>query len=430
VNQRTENNKVLRGALWVLAIGGFIAAVALIARMLNANYTTDLTAVGGTWWDFRDAGFYPVRAVLDGVLPYDVDVYFATYPVAQEFPLLPPTYMVLHAPFQLLDLTTASFAMLALNVVGFGLLTAWSLRLSRYRLTPLIVIVASTLVIVSNGGRNNLFSGQATVIFVAGAYLALTASGAARGSIGVFVSLIKLGIGVPVTILVAAAGRFRRAIVGLVAAAVVSSVLMVPFVAWAGGVSPLVEILMNNATFSAESRWISLETTSARVDASATIAMIFDVVPSQSVQLLVAVLVISGSAFVLFARRSVFDHRYYNDAVIVLVCLATVTSIYHSFYDLVILILPTILLTRRDFAGGDVPRALRMVMLGSLLIAAFNPFRVESVASVLGVTGRSAVVLATGLTGVALLVALVVALAVVWRLPKEGTNHIASAKGD
>jgi hypothetical protein len=430
VKRPIEDNKVLRAASWVLAIGGLIAAAALIARMLDANYTTDLAGAGGTWWDFRDAGFFPVRAVLDGVLPYDVDAYFATYPVAQEFPLLPPMYIVLHAPFQLLGLTTASFAMLALNVVGFGLLTAWSLRLSRYRLTPLMVMVAATLVMISNGGRNNLFSGQVTVIFVAGAYLALTASGAARGSIGIFVSLIKLGIGAPVTILVAAAGRYRRAIVGLVAAAVTSLVLMVPFVAWAGGASQLVGILMDNAAFSAESRWISLETTSARVDASATIAMIFDVVPSQSVQLLVAALVIGGSALVLFVRRSVLDHRYFNDAVIVLVCLATVTSIYHSFYDLVILILPTFLLTRRDFAGGDVPRMLRMVMLGSLLIAAFNPFRVESVASVLGVTGRSAVVLATGLTGVALLVALVVAVAVVWRLPKEGTNHIASAEGD
>ncbi len=425
-----EGNRILRGALWLLAIGALIAALTLVARMLNVNYTTDLTADGGTWWDFRDAGYFPVRAVLDGVLPYDVDVYLATYPVAQEFPLLPPTYMVIHAPFQLFDLTTASILMLSLNLVGIGLLTAWSLRLSRYRLTPLMVVAVSTLVIVSNGGRNNLFSGQMTLVFVAGAYLALTSSEAARGAVGVFVSLIKPGFGVPVTILVAAAGRYRRAVFGAAVAAVVSAVLMVPFVIWAGGVGPLVEILANNVTYSAESKWISLETTTARVDVSATIAMILDVVPPQSVQLLVAALVIGGSAFVLFHKRSVVGHRHFNDAVIVLVCLATITSIYHSFYDLAILILPTILLTRSDFAGGVVHRALRLVMLGSLLVAAFNPFRVESVVRILPGSTRMADVLATGLTGASLLIALVLAAVVVWRLPAQGAGHIARAKGD
>jgi hypothetical protein len=430
VNRGAEGSKVLRGVLWVVVIGGLIAALALVARTLDANYTTDITAAGGTWWDFRDAGYFPVRAVIDGVIPYDVDAYFASYPVGQEFPLLPPTYMVLHAPFQIFGLTTASIVMLLLNVVGIGLLTAWSLRLSRYRLTPLLVIGVAALVIVSSGGRNNLFSGQATLVFVAGAYLALTASDTGRGAMGIFVSLIKLGIGAPVTILVAASGRYRRALIGAAAAAAVSVILMVPFVAWAGGVGPLVDILLDNAAFSTDSRWISLETTTARVDMSATMAMILDVVPSQGVQLLIAALVIGGSALVLFTKRSVLTRTHFNDAVIVLVCLATVTSIYHSFYDLVILILPTILLTRSDFAGGTVRRVLRLTMLGALLVASFNPFRIEFVASMLDGSGRIGDVLAAGLTGAGLVVASVVALLVVWQLPEKGTNHIESAKGD
>jgi hypothetical protein len=430
VKRSTENDKVLRGALWLVAISGLIAALALVARTLNANYTTDLTAAGGTWWDFRDAGYFPVRAVLDGLIPYDVDAYFASYPVGQEFPLLPPMYMVLHAPFQLLGLTTASIVMLVLNVVGIGLLTAWSLRLGRYRLSPLLVLGVSTLVIVSSGGRNNLFSGQATLVFVAGAYLALTASDTARGAVGIFITLIKLGIGAPVTVLVAASGRYRRALIGAAVAGAVSLILMMPFVVWAGGLGPLVDILLDNAAFSTDSRWISLETTTARVDMSATMAMILDVVPSQSVQSLIAALVIGGSAFVLFRKRSVLTRTHFNDAVIVLVCLATVTSIYHSFYDLVILILPTILLTRSDFAAGTVRRVLRHTMLGALLVASFNPFRVEFVASMLGGSGRTGDVLAAGLTGAGLVVALGLALLVVWQLPEPGTNHIASAKGD
>jgi len=425
-----NGSRIPRWVLWVVAGGAMAASLALVARMLNANYTTDLTAAGGTWWDFRDAGYFPVRAVLDGLIPYDVTSYFAAYPVGQEFPLLPPTYMVLHAPFQLFELTTASFVMLFLNLIGIVLLSAWSLRLSRYKLTPLTVLTVSTLVIVSSGGRNNLFSGQATLVFVAGAYLALTASDTGRGSVGVFVSLIKFGIGVPVTILIAAAGRYRRAANGALAAIGVSALLMIPFVFWAGGVGPLVDILSENATFSAESRWISLQTTTARVDASATIAMIFDVAPSQTVQLVVGALILGGTALLLFRRRSVITHRPYNDLVIVLICLATITSIYHSFYDLVLLILPTILLTRADFADGAVHRTVRIAALGSLLVAGFNPFRIESVANLIGASSRTADVLATGVTGLSLLVALSLVALAVSRIQMPRTSPIVSAKAD
>jgi hypothetical protein len=110
--------------------------------------------------------------------------------------------------------------------------------------------------------------------------------------------------------------------------------------------------------------------------------------------------------------------------VVVLVCLVTVIGIYHSFYDLVILVLPAVLLTRRDFAGGAADDRLRWAMFGAIIIAAFNPFRVDLVARALSHTPRAVEILGPGLTGASLAVALVLAVTVIWRLPTRVTGHM------
>ena len=424
--QPAQASRAVQRTIWVLAILAAIVAAGLITRTLVVNYTTDLSAPGGTFWDFRDASYYSVRAALDGLVPYDVDGYFATYPVGQEYPVYPPTYLVLHAPFQLLTLTNASVLMLVLNVGGIVALSAWSISLARYRVTPLFVLVVATLVAVSTGGRNLLISGQSSLVFVAGTYLALTASGTTAGAAGVFLTWIKPGFGIPVTLLVAATGRFRRAVIGTGLAAGVSALLMVPFLVWAGGMGPLVDILRDNVAFSAASKWIALETTTARVDAAATLAILFDLSPPGAFETIVGVVVIGGAATLLFMRRSAFAYGHFGDAAIVLICLATVIGIYHSFYDLVILVLPAILLTRSDFAGGRPARVLRWATLGTVLFASFNPFKVDTIARLLPGSSRLEEILGVGLTGAALLVAFCLAAVAVWQVPSPVSGHFGT----
>lgn len=428
MSQPEEASRAAQRAIWALAVFAAVVAAAFITRTLIANYTTDLSAPGGTFWDFRDASYYSVRGALEGLVPYDVDLYFATYPVGQEYPVLPPTYLVLHAPFQLLDLTSASIMMLVLNVIGIGALSAWSISLGRYRVTPLLVLVVSTLVAISAGGRNVLFTGQSSLAFVAGTYLALTASGATAGSAGIFLTLIKPGFGMPVTLLVAASGRLRRAAIGAGVAMVVSAILMIPFLVWAGGLGSLMDILLDNVAFSAASKWIALETTTARVDAAAALAILLDLSPPGAFEVLTSVVVIGGAAVLLYTRRKVLQYGHFGDAAIVLICLVTVTGIYHAFYDLVILVLPAILLSRGDFADGHPARGLRLTILVAVLLASFNPFRVDSIARLLPESARLAEILGAGLTGAALMVALGGAAVVMWQLPRHVSNHISTTQ--
>lgn len=428
MSEPEQESRTTQRVIWTLAVLAAVIATVLITRTLITNYTSDLGASGGTFWDFRDASYYSVRSALDGRIPYDVDAYFATYPVGQEYPILPPTYLVLHAPFQLLNLTSASIVMLVLNVVGIVALSAWSISLGRYRVTPLLVLVVSTLIAVSTGGRNMLISGQSSLVFVAGTYLAVTASGVTAGAAGIFLTLIKPGFGLPVTLLVAASGRFRRAALGAGVAVLVSAILMIPFLVWAGGIGPLTDILRDNVAFTAASKWIALDTTTARIDVAATLAILFDLSPPDAFEVLTSVVVIGGAAVLLHARRKVLGDGHFGDAAIVLICLVAVAGIYHSFYDLVILVLPAILLSRSDFAEGRPARGLRLTILAAVLFASFNPFKVDSIARLLPESARLVEILGAGLTGAALAVALVGAAVVTWQLPSDVSSHIGTTE--
>jgi hypothetical protein len=112
------------------------------------------------------------------------------------------------------------------------------------------------------------------------------------------------------------------------------------------------------------------------------------------------------------------------------VCLAVIIGFYHSFYDLVILVLPTVLVTRVDFAGGWAPTRYRLGLLIAMLIACFNPFRFGPLADALEGSPTLFRVLSPGLTGLALATAFALALVVVYRLPEPVTGHVGSDESD
>ena len=199
------------------------------------------------------------------------------------------------------------------------------------------------------------------------------------GAAGVFLALIKPGFGIPLLILVTALGKHRRATIGTTAAVAVSSVMMIPFVFSAGGIGSLLQTLTDNLAFSAESEGIALATSSARVDASATIASLFGIVPSGTAQVVVAIAVLGFASMALHARRSALGRVPVSDAAVVLICLAMMVATYHLVYDLPLLLLPLLLVSRQDFAGGDATPAMRWSLLGALTMASFNPFRISLV---------------------------------------------------
>jgi len=421
VSEQTSHDRPLgaidRRWLWAGVVSAAVISLAFIIRTAVVNYTTDLDAIWGTFWDFRDGTYYPVKAALDGHVPWDVPAYMANYPVGQAFRTNLPTYLVVHSPFALLGYSAAAIAMFVVNLVGIVLLTKWSLRLARFRTTALMIVGISTLVAISTAGRNVLFSGQSAILFTVGTYLALTATSERAGASGVFIALIKPTFGIPVTLLTAAAGKLKRAWRGTAAAILVAAILMIPFIGRAGGLGPMIDILIDNLTGASESIGISPETSTGRIDIPIVFARFFGIVLSSSVQNLLTLGVFGGAAWLLYRRRTLFSQGTYNDAAIVLICLAVATGIYHSVYDMIILVLPAFLLARPDFAEGTVSSRLRLAALGSILVAAFNPFKIDTIADILSGSESLSGFLGPGITAGALLAALLLAAAMVWNLP-------------
>src|SRR4051812_25907272 len=101
-----------------------LAALALIAALGIAMLrVTALSDVGGVrlsanWAliDFQTTIYYPVRAFIDGVNPYDRDTYRAHYPGAETFPPFLPSTLLIHLPFGVMPLALAKMAYVAFSV--------------------------------------------------------------------------------------------------------------------------------------------------------------------------------------------------------------------------------------------------------------------------------------------------------------------------
>jgi hypothetical protein len=113
-----------------------------------------------------------------------------------------------------------------------------------------------------------------------------------------------------------------------------------------------------------------------------------------------------------------------SDAAVVLICLAMMVATYHLVYDLPLLLLPLLLVSRQDFANGDATSAMRWSLLGALAMASFNPFRITLVIEAAGISPRLAELLGTGMTGAAVLAAFVLAVRLIWRLPRHTATPV------
>ena len=76
----------------VLAVAAFAGAAAWLADS-TWQHIEPTRQDRGFQTDFRDAVYYPVVALTDGVNPYDPARYYLSYPVGQEFPLYSPVHL-------------------------------------------------------------------------------------------------------------------------------------------------------------------------------------------------------------------------------------------------------------------------------------------------------------------------------------------------
>lgn len=390
----------LRTVAAIVAFGG--VATWLTVSTWHGLRTSRLDV--GLLTDFRDAIYYPVVAVRDGVNPYNVDTYYRHYPVGQEFPLYTPVHLLLHAPLVLFTFSTARAIAFGWNLaLSLGLAVA-ALRLARLRVSIEGIFGLGTLILLSDPGRFDLHTGQPTLMIVIGSYFALRSvarrawpavdrampPGAVSfalgaGALGVVWS--KPTFAIPIVVLLVALGRPRLAVAGTIVGAVLSAVVLPFLIDAAGGVTQLVESWQKSARITSQSLQSRLGS-GLRIDAGNTFERITHSHPSEGVAAIGGLVLLATGAWLIsrLHRRDPEGDR--EELVITIACLLVLTSMYHVPYDYLLLVGPALMLARpRPSHPIAWPRRVRMWVLLLLLVPLIDPLGWSPIHSVVGKSG-------------------------------------------
>lgn len=364
---------------------GVVATTVRISH--NADIPGDPHVQQYGFQDFRDAFYYPSRAILDGVNPYDPVGYQAHYPVARPNSPYAPHSFVLHLPFQLFDYGPARWVHYAVNLALLLLLTRLTLKALGRPATIAALFFLGALVLLARPSHQTLFLGQVTFLVTLGVYLALTDDGDRSwwAAAGVALAAVKPTYGAPLLVLLLAQGRFRTVLRGTAIATAIVLPVLPTLAGSAGGLVPLVRSIFASYSIMEKDDAANASTSIIRLDAPAMVARLAATPPSDPIEAAIglAVLALGGAAFVRLARDRSAEGRA---RAITMAILTIMLCTYHLAYDGVLLALPAaaiVLGARPDRPGPGwtgVPAWITML----LLVPAVNYIATDTMMARLG----------------------------------------------
>ncbi len=387
----------------LVAMAGF-AGVATWLTVTTWHQLSSSRLDVGLLTDFRDAIYYPVVALRDGVNPYNVDLYYQHYPVGQEFPLYTPIHLLLNYPLSWLSFATARAVAFGWNlflVLGFAVA---ALRLARHRPTIASIFGLATLILLSDPGKFDLRTGQPTLIIAISVYAALRALPWMRrtldpdaipvgalafglGVLGLAVVWSKPTFAIPVTVVLLALGRPRLAVAGAALGAALGAVMLPALIDAAGSFSALVDSWRESARITSQSPQSKLGS-GLRIDLGNTFVRITRIRPSEGLAAIGGLVVLIAGAWLLrrLHRRDPAHDR--EELTVTLACLLILVPMYHVPYDYLLLVGPLVMLAR---PGATVsiawPRRARLAVALLLLMPVIDPLGWSPINAVLGKSG-------------------------------------------
>ena len=334
------------------------AAVAAVVLFRLATSMAEPGVTSGAGGDFRDATYYPVKALLDGVNPYDPTAFLGYHPdIGQWFPLYGPLHLALHLPLAALPFEAALWLYAGL-MLTLTVALAWvALELTGFGRPAAVVLGASTLLLASNAGRANLINLQPTIVIVLGIYLALAARRQPwLAAVGVALAFIKPQFGIPLTALLLVTGRAGVAWRGLILAVGTAIPVLIRLVAIEGGLAGVVDSVRNNLRFAADE-----PISDYQIDLTGS----FDLGSTALAFGVAAVLVLATRVAL---RGSPPESSAEG---LTLFSVAIVLGLFHVNYDLLLLTWPALLAVRGVLTGAR-PQ-LHRALLVLLLLLFFNP---------------------------------------------------------
>ena len=336
---------------------------------------SEIFRVKATWAmsDFWDVVYYPVVAFLRGENPYDTQRFLALYPVTHPFPLYLPAVLLVHLPIGLLSAQTASTAYFALTVVLTFLLVFICLYFSKINVTLTHVFFLGGLLLLSRPGHWNLLLGQPTLQVVLASYVALHFSrySAITSAIGIAVSMIKPTFGIPLATLMVAQGYVRPVLYSAGITIPINLFLLTALIYRAGGIEHFLQGLIGSYHVWQSDIVVNPALSIIAIDTNTFISHFIGRSLDHIVQLALLILMLGVASWTLRPTGRPDDERF-QALSIGIVCLATLLSVHHQAYDLLLLTLPFIGLVYHRFPPAFYSSYRYGLSVGLLTILALN----------------------------------------------------------
>ena len=365
-----------------------LAALAFIAALGIAMLrVTTLSDVGGVrlsanWAliDFLSTIYYPVRAFIDGVNPYDSAQYRARYPEAETFPPFLPSTLLIHLPFGVMPLALAKVAYVGFTVGLIVLLGRAVVRASGVT-SWTAALVAAALVTLSRPGQWNLLLGQVTLQAVLLSWVALHLaqrapwlSGLALGT-----AAFKPTFALPIAVLMLARGNVKAVGAGVVSALALNLPAAAILEHRTGALQLLTQNLKEPYYSWAGSSDSAPDYSFYRIDLIALFGRVAGRPLSHGEEAVITLLVLAVAALLMRRMRgseTTPGHQTLSEAII---CIATLLCVHHLDYDLLLLAFPVAALVYRRVPGLLENAAVRRGMLWLFALIGANYVSTHSV---------------------------------------------------
>jgi len=413
-------------AVGLIAVGGLVVGLALTAVRIAKDYQSpgkfDWQSHG--YCDFHNGVYYPAVAMARGENPYSAE-FAQDWPVDRQIPFFSPLIVALHTPLAWLPLRAAEVVYFLVTVAALGWLAWLALKSAGQRPAWSALAVILAALVFSRPGQTTLFTGYFTAWLAIGSILALQfgRTRPALAGLGVALASGKPTYAIPLAIVMASRGHWRALIIGVI----LSAIGLVGGLAWLAHHSSWAEVLESIRTTQQlhhdqpselpEHSW-------TRVDLVSVIARWTAWAPDDTTQLLWMAAILVLPCAVLWRRRHTTDDEGAGGLSGGLGALAILVALYHAVYDALLLVpLTTALIAGRPRVWREIPRTLRWLLVGLIMIPMFNYASSHMVLARLTLD-ETAWKVVTSLNGVCLLAALT--LVTVLSLRRDRAEQVLS----
>jgi hypothetical protein len=329
--------------------------------------------------DFRDVIHYPLKAMREGVNPYDGDAapladgsprYSQRYPVGGALPLYSPLIFLLYWPFSYGSFYASAGVYVALNV---GLLALWAWAC--WRVAGVWPSVGQTtmlagVMLATQSGRANFLGGETAIPLALASLLAVWMAPSRPWLAGVALSItsFKPTFGLPLGILLLASGHFRTVALGWGLGFLIAVGGLAVVFATSGDLARMPEVLLHNQEVVESDPELNPQTSRARFDSAGAIQRLLGMEGSM-VGLLASGAILGFACAGLWRLRPGHHDLRYTRLTTAIVCVATVSGIFHMPYDGLLLWAPIAIVVLSPDRACPIGSRGQRWLIGGLLVA-------------------------------------------------------------